>query len=139
MMSKAITAAPSLAKFSVKRACKERGHFSGSVGRLRLSAETLSMATTRTSEGGFRGPLSLNSKPMPMSSSRPSPGGKRLTPSPNIPVSKPTVIALGRRDIDRSSSWAWRPLIDGFTFRFCSYYHKSAKKKNFVLGSFRKS
>ncbi len=97
--SKAMTSAPSRARFSVKRAWNERGHLSGLSGRSRFSEDSLSMLTTTTSEGACLAPLLLNSKPRPAFSSMLSAKWKGLITTPTIPVRKPKNIALTRRDL----------------------------------------
>src|SRR4030067_2703112 len=53
MMSKTMTAAPPLTKFSVRCAYSERGHFCIFSGRLRFATDALSIPTTTTSNGAF--------------------------------------------------------------------------------------
>ncbi len=97
--SKAMTSAPSLTRFSVKRAWTERGHLSGLSGRLSFSEDSLSILTTTTSAGACLDPLSLNSKPRPVFSSMLSAKSRGLITSPTNPMRAPKNIALNRRDL----------------------------------------
>ncbi len=99
MMSKAITRARASINFLVSTAWRERGHFSGSLGRFNASADALSIDTTTTSGGGSRTPLILNSHWRPTFSSSLRPKGVALISNPSMAAAIPRAADLTRRDI----------------------------------------
>ena len=89
--SNTIAAAPPRWRASTSSACWVRGQRFGFDGRPSASAADRSIATTRTSDGGVRGPRSLNSRSSPIHSSRAAPNGNAMKMRPAAAVTAPTV------------------------------------------------